>query len=78
MDSGEHDGEAEVSARKALTKMARLERQDKSRTLLGGRMGRKSRNNNARGKGAHAAITLVNAIIRWEICELDNLRFDAP
>jgi hypothetical protein len=30
MDSGEHDGEAEVSARKALTKMARLERQDKA------------------------------------------------
>ncbi len=29
MDSGEHDGEAEVCARKALTTTARLERLDK-------------------------------------------------
>ena len=42
----------------------RLRGQDKSRKVLGGRMGRKSRNNNVRGKGAHVAITLLNAIIR--------------
>jgi hypothetical protein len=64
--------------RKRSLTATRLRRQDKSRTLLGGRMSRKSRNNNARGKGAHVTITLVKAIIRWEICELDNLRFDAP
>ena len=51
--------------------------QDKSRKVLGGRMGRKSRNNNARRKGAHVAITLLNAIIRWELCELDKVRVDA-
>jgi hypothetical protein len=48
--------------------------QDKSRTLLGGRMGKKSRNNNVHGKGAHVTKTLVNAIIRWEFCELDKVR----
>ena len=48
--------------------------QDKSRKVLGGRMGRKSRNNNVRGKGAHVTITLLNATIRWKLCELDNLR----
>ena len=52
--------------------------QDKSRTLLGGRMGRKSRNNNVRGKGAHGTITLLHAITRWEVCELHTLRFNAP
>ena len=67
-----------MSARKALTRTARLERQDKSRTLLGGRMGKKSRNNNVRGKGAHVTITLLNAIIRWEFCELDKVRVGAP
>jgi hypothetical protein len=34
MDSGEHDGEAEVSARKALTKMARLERRDNDLLII--------------------------------------------
>jgi hypothetical protein len=53
-------------------------RQDKSRTLLGGRMGKKSRNNNVRGKGAHGSITSLNAIIRWELCELHTLRINAP
>jgi hypothetical protein len=53
-------------------------RQDKSRKVLGGRMGKKSRNNNARGKGAHVTITLLNAVIRWEHCELNNLRVGAP
>jgi hypothetical protein len=59
-------------------KRSRLRRQDKSRTLLGCRMGRKSRNNNVRGKGAHGSITLLNAIIRWEVCELHALRINAP
>ena len=52
--------------------------QDKSRKVLGGWMGKKSRNNNVHGKGASAAITLLTAIIRWKICELYTLRFDAP
>ena len=56
----------------------RLRLQDKSRKVRGGRMDRKSRNNNIRGKGALPAITLLNAIIRWELCELDTLWFDAP
>ena len=25
-----------------------------------------------------AAITLLNAIIRWEVCELDTLRVNTP
>jgi hypothetical protein len=53
-------------------------RQDKSRKVLGGRMGRKSRNNNVHYKGAHKAATLLNAVIRWELCELHTLRVNAP
>lgn len=52
--------------------------QDKSHTLLGGWMAKKSRNNNVRGKGAHVTITLLNAIIRWEFCDLDKVRVGAP
>jgi hypothetical protein len=53
-------------------------RQDKSRKVGAGRRGKKSRNNNVRGKGAHGSITLLNAIIRWEVCELRTLRINAP
>jgi hypothetical protein len=53
-------------------------RQDKSRKVRGGRRGKKSRNNNVRGKGAHGSITSLNAIIRWELCELHTLRINAP
>jgi hypothetical protein len=64
--------------RKSSLTATRLRRQDKSRTLLGDRMGKKSRNNNVHGKGALPAITLLNVIIRWEFCELDNLPVGAP
>jgi hypothetical protein len=78
MDSGEHEGEADVGARKALTRTARLERQDKSRNLLGGRKVKIAKENNTPSKGAHTAITLLRAPIRWVLCELDNLRVSAP
>ena len=52
--------------------------QDKSRKVLGGRTGKKSRNNNVRGKGAPTSTTLLHATNRWKIYELDTLRFDAP
>ncbi|MGO9235639.1 MAG: hypothetical protein ACLP4V_16820 [Methylocella sp.] len=74
MDSGEHNGEAEVSARKALTTMARLERQDKSRTLLGLRMGKIAKENNLRTKGARGAIKVVNGITRCHFSEPGTLR----
>jgi len=51
-------------------------RQDKSRKVLGGWTGRKSRNNNVRGKGAHGSITLLNAVIRLEVCELCRRRLE--
>ena len=53
-------------------------RQDKSRKVLGGRMGRKSRNNNVRGKGAPTSITLLRATTRWKDYELHTLQLDAP
>ena len=56
----------------------RLRGQDKSRKVLGGRMGRKSRNNNVRGKGAPTSITLLRATTRWKDYELHTLRLDAP
>lgn len=52
--------------------------QDKSRKVLGGWMSRKSRNNNARGKCAHDTLTLLNAVIRWQLYEPDKVRVGAP
>ncbi len=52
--------------------------QDKSRTLLGGRMGKKSRDNNVRGKGAPTSTTLLHATTCWKDYELHALRVDAP
>jgi hypothetical protein len=67
-----------VSGRNMRANRREGRRQDKSRKVRGGRRGKKSRNHTVRGKGARADITLLNAIIRWELCELDTLRFDAP
>ena len=62
-----------MSARKALTKMARLERQDKSRTSLGYRMGRKAKENNLWIQGAQVGTTLLRATTRWKKCVPNNL-----
>jgi hypothetical protein len=64
--------------RKRRQPTARLGGQDKSRKVLGGRMIRKSRNNNARGKGVPISITLLHATTRWKRCKLDTLQFDVP
>jgi hypothetical protein len=56
----------------------RLRGQDKSRKVLGGRTGSKSRNNNVHGKGASTSITLLHATTHWKDYELHTLRVDPP
>jgi hypothetical protein len=41
-------------------------------------MGRKAKENSLRLKGAWVGITLPRATIRWEHCEMDKVRVDAP
>jgi hypothetical protein len=53
-------------------------RQDKSRKVLGGWTGRKSRNDNVHGKGASTSITLLHATTRWKDYVLHTLQVDAP
>jgi hypothetical protein len=64
--------------RKRLPIATRLRRQDKSRKVRGGRMGKKSNNNNVRRKGAHVRKTLLHMTNRWKDCEQDKVQVTTP
>jgi hypothetical protein len=64
--------------RKRSLTATRLRRQDKSRTLLGYRMGRMAKENNLWIQGAQVGTTLLRATTRWKKCAPSNLEAPPP